>query len=36
MAHKRRNQQQKHSPQRTCIACRQVAGKRQLIRLVRK
>ena len=25
----------KHVPQRTCIACRQVAGKRALIRLVR-
>jgi predicted RNA-binding protein YlxR (DUF448 family) len=25
----------KHVPQRTCIACRQVAGKRALLRLVR-
>lgn len=25
----------KHSPQRTCIACREVAGKRGLVRLVR-
>jgi len=25
----------KHVPQRTCIACRQVAGKRSLIRIVR-
>lgn len=25
----------KHAPQRTCIGCRQVAGKRGLIRLVR-
>jgi len=25
----------KHVPQRTCIACGQVTGKRQLIRLVR-
>ncbi|GIV76015.1 YlxR family protein [Litorilinea aerophila] len=25
----------KHVPQRTCIACRQVAGKRALVRLVR-
>ena len=34
MAQQRRSQG-KHVPQRTCIACRQVAGKRQLIRLVR-
>lgn len=26
---------QKHVPQRTCIACRQVQGKRALIRIVR-
>ena len=26
---------QKHQPQRTCIACRQVAHKRDLIRVVR-
>lgn len=25
----------KHVPQRTCIACRQVKGKRELIRVVR-
>lgn len=25
----------KHIPQRTCVACRQVAGKRELIRIVR-
>ena len=24
----------KHTPQRTCIACRKIAGKRELIRLV--
>ena len=27
---------QKHQPQRTCIACRQVAHKRDLIRVVRR
>lgn len=26
---------QKHVPQRTCIGCREVSGKRQLVRLVR-
>ena len=25
----------KHVPQRTCVACRQAAGKRQLVRVVR-
>lgn len=35
MAHKKRTPRRKHVPQRTCIACRQVAGKRALIRLVR-
>ena len=35
MAHKKREPRRKHVPQRTCIACRQVAGKRALIRLVR-
>lgn len=25
----------KHIPQRTCVGCREVSGKRQLIRLVR-
>lgn len=35
MAQNRRAGKQKHVPQRTCIACRQVAGKRTLLRLVR-
>ena len=35
MARKIRGPRQKHVPQRTCIACRQVEGKRGLIRLVR-
>ena len=35
MAHKKREPRRKHVPQRTCIACRKVAGKRALIRLVR-
>ena len=35
MAHKKRGTRRKHVPQRTCVACRQVAGKRALIRLVR-
>lgn len=35
MAHKGRGPRPKHIPQRTCIACRQVAGKRTLVRLVR-
>ena len=35
MAYKKRQSKQKHVPQRTCIACRQVEGKRGLIRLVR-
>jgi predicted RNA-binding protein YlxR (DUF448 family) len=26
---------QKHTPQRTCIACREIKDKRQLIRIVR-
>lgn len=26
---------QKHVPQRTCVACRQVSGKRQMVRIVR-
>jgi predicted RNA-binding protein YlxR (DUF448 family) len=25
----------RHVPQRTCVACRQVAGKRELVRIVR-
>lgn len=35
MAQKVRGQKPKHVPQRTCIACRQVEGKRSLIRVVR-
>jgi predicted RNA-binding protein YlxR (DUF448 family) len=35
MAKQARSPKPKHVPQRTCIACRQVAGKRGLIRLVR-
>jgi predicted RNA-binding protein YlxR (DUF448 family) len=35
MAQKNRGAKPKHVPQRTCIACRQVAGKRSLLRLVR-
>ncbi len=35
MAHKKRGLRRKHVPQRTCIACRKVEGKRALIRLVR-
>ena len=35
MAQKGRGAKPKHVPQRTCIACRQVAGKRALLRLVR-
>ena len=35
MAQKSRGAKPKHVPQRTCIACRQVAGKRSLLRLVR-
>jgi predicted RNA-binding protein YlxR (DUF448 family) len=35
MADKSRGTKPKHVPQRTCIACRQVAGKRNLLRLVR-
>ncbi len=35
MARKSQPQRGKHIPQRTCIACRQVAGKRGLIRIVR-
>ncbi len=30
-----RRQSGRHVPQRTCVACRQVRGKRQLVRLVR-
>ena len=35
MPGKKRGAKPKHVPQRTCIACREVAGKRSLIRLVR-
>ena len=35
MAKTPRGPRPKHVPQRTCIACRQVAGKRGLVRLVR-
>ena len=35
MARKSQSQRPKHVPQRTCIACRQVAGKRGLVRIVR-
>lgn len=36
MNKKKQSPRVKHVPQRTCIACRQVAGKRGLIRIVRK
>ena len=35
MAQKSRGPKPKHIPQRTCVACRQVAGKRSLLRVVR-
>ena len=35
MTQKGRGIKPKHVPQRTCIACRKVAGKRSLLRLVR-
>jgi predicted RNA-binding protein YlxR (DUF448 family) len=35
MTQKGRGTKPKHVPQRTCIACRKVAGKRSLLRLVR-
>ena len=35
MTRKPQGPKPKHVPQRTCIACRQVAGKRSLVRLVR-
>ncbi len=35
MAHPQQPQRPKHVPQRTCVACREVAGKRGLIRIVR-
>ena len=35
MTRQGRGPRQKHVPQRTCIACRKVGGKRGLVRLVR-
>ena len=35
MAKKKQEPRPKRIPQRTCIACRQAAGKRTLIRLIR-
>jgi len=35
MVNKQQPQRPKHVPQRTCVACREVAGKRGLIRIVR-
>jgi predicted RNA-binding protein YlxR (DUF448 family) len=35
MAQKKQGPRPKHVPQRTCIACRQTAGKRSLLRIVR-
>jgi predicted RNA-binding protein YlxR (DUF448 family) len=35
MARQAKGPRPKHIPQRTCVACRQVAGKRALIRIVR-
>jgi len=35
MAQQQKGIKPKHVPQRTCIACRKVAGKRNLIRIVR-
>ena len=35
MAKEQQLPKRKHTPQRTCIACRAVAGKRGLVRLVR-
>lgn len=35
MARQSQRLKPKHIPQRTCIACRQIAGKRALVRLVR-
>jgi uncharacterized protein len=35
MARQPRGPKPKHVPQRTCVACRQVEGKRGLVRLVR-
>ena len=35
MEKKKQSPRVKHVPQRTCIACREIAGKRGLIRVVR-
>lgn len=35
MKQKKAHPKQKHMPQRVCIACRQAAGKRNLVRIVR-
>ncbi|MCX6046017.1 MAG: YlxR family protein [Chloroflexi bacterium] len=35
MAQQQKGSKPRHVPQRTCIACRKVAGKRNLIRIVR-
>jgi len=35
MARPKQGPKPKHVPQRTCIACRQVAGKRSFVRIVR-
>lgn len=35
MARQLQSRRTKHVPQRTCIACRQVAGKRTFVRVVR-
>ena len=35
MAKQAKGPRPKHVPQRTCVACRQVEGKRALIRIVR-
>jgi len=35
MDKKQQPQRVKHLPQRTCVACREVAGKRGLVRIVR-
>ena len=35
MAKKQKQPRQKHSPQRTCVVCRQKTDKRRLIRLVK-
>lgn len=35
MSNKQKQSRKKHSPQRTCVVCRQKVDKRRLIRLVR-